>query len=70
MTLDDALGRATVPVPAWGRLAYGLGRSASYAAASRGEIEVVRVGHKLAVPVAREARKLGLQHRTEARSAA
>ena len=41
----------TLPVPTAGKRYFGLGRSASYAAADRGEIPVVRIGRLLRVPV-------------------
>jgi hypothetical protein len=37
----------TMPVPEFGKRYYGLGRSAAYAAAARGDIPVKRVGGKL-----------------------
>ena len=37
----------TMPLPEFGKRYYGLGRSASYAAAARGDIPVIRVGGKL-----------------------
>jgi hypothetical protein len=37
----------TMPVPEFGRRYYGLARSASYAAAARGDIPVKRIGGKL-----------------------
>jgi hypothetical protein len=41
----------TLPVPEAGRRYFGLGRNASYAAARRGEIPTIRIGHVLRVPV-------------------
>jgi hypothetical protein len=46
----------TMPVPEFGKRYYGLGRSAAYAAAARGDIPVKRVGGKL----------MGLPHVAEA----
>jgi hypothetical protein len=37
----------TMPLPEFGKRYYSLGRSASYAAAARGDIPVIRVGGKL-----------------------
>jgi hypothetical protein len=37
----------TMPLPQFGKRYYSLGRSASYAAAARGDIPVIRVGGKL-----------------------
>lgn len=49
--LQEALTRPTVSVPVAGK-ALGLGRSASYEAARRGEIVTLRFGSKLVVPTA------------------
>lgn len=48
-----------LPVPEAGRL-LGLGRSASYEAARRGELPTLRLGRRLVVPVARLEAMLGL----------
>jgi hypothetical protein len=37
----------TMPLPQFGKRYYSLGRSASYAAANRGDIPVTRVGGKI-----------------------
>jgi hypothetical protein len=37
----------TMPIPEFGRRYYSLGRSAAYAAASRQQIPVIRIGGKL-----------------------
>ena len=42
----------TLSVPQAGRRYFDLGRGASYAAAARGEIPVIRIGRKIRVPVA------------------
>ena len=42
---------ATITVPQAGRLYFNLSRNASYAAAARGELPVVRIGRLLRVPV-------------------
>lgn len=52
--------RPWLPVPEAGRLAYGLGRSASYEAAHSGALPVIRLGRKMVVPTALLRRKLGL----------
>ena len=68
MTLDEALSRATIPVPAAGAVFYGLGRNAAYEAAKTGQIPTVQIGGKKMVVVATIARQLGLE--TKFRSAA
>lgn len=42
----------TLSVPDAGRIYFGLGRNASYAAAARGEIPTIRIGSRLRVPIA------------------
>ena len=49
--LEDDRTCKTLSVPTAGRLYYGLGRNASYSAAKRGDIPVIRVGRMLRVPV-------------------
>ena len=49
--LEDDPTCKTLSVPTAGRLYYGLGRNASYSAAKRGDIPVIRVGRMLRVPV-------------------
>ena len=41
----------TLSVPEAGRIYFGLSRNASYAAAHRGEIPVIRIGRLLRVPI-------------------
>jgi hypothetical protein len=55
--LKVALEKPTVSVPIAGK-ALGRSRNASYEAARRGEIETVRVGHRLVVPSAWLRRQL------------
>jgi hypothetical protein len=55
MTKDDPL---TISVPEAGRRYFNLSRNASYAAAERGEIPVIRIGRLLRVPVRAMERKL------------
>jgi hypothetical protein len=43
--------RRTLSVPEAGRQYFNLGRNASYAAAARGDIPVIRVGRLLRAPV-------------------
>ena len=45
-------------VPAAGRKYFNLGRAASYEAARRGDIPIIRIGRKLFVPVKAIERKL------------
>jgi hypothetical protein len=43
--------KKTLSVPEAGRIYFGLGRNASYAAAKRGEIPTLKFGSRLRVPV-------------------
>jgi len=61
MTIDEALGKPTISVPDAGRLFYGLGRESSYEAARTGDIDTIRIGGRILVPVAPLAAKLGLR---------
>lgn len=61
MTLDEALARPTIPVPAAGRLFFNLGRNAAYEAAKSGDIPTIKIGGRIMVPVAPLAEKLGLR---------
>jgi hypothetical protein len=55
----------TMPLPEFGKRYYSLGRSASYAAASRGDIPVIRVGGKLlGLPRVAEAQLSQAEHQT------
>jgi hypothetical protein len=63
VTLDEALSRPTIPVPDAGKLFFGIGRNAAYAAAKRGDFQTIEVGGRIVVPVAPLAAKLGLQAR-------
>jgi hypothetical protein len=66
-SLDEKIRKAimrdlTVPLwPTAGR-ALGLGRSATYDAASRGEIPTIQVGRKKPVPTAPLRKMLGIEH--------
>lgn len=51
--------RPWLPVPEAGFLVAGLGRSASYAAAARGELPTIRFGKRIVVPTARLLALLG-----------
>jgi Helix-turn-helix domain len=44
-------GRKTISVPEAGRRYFDLGRNASYEAARRGELPVIKIGSRLRVPV-------------------
>lgn len=61
MTLEEALGRPTIPVPDAGRLFFGIGTNAAYAAAERGDFGTIKVGGRILVPVAPLAEMLGLK---------
>src|SRR5688572_24335895 len=58
--IPDPTSTPWVTVPEGGRMLAGLSRSASYAAAARGELPTVRIGRRLVVPVARLREILGL----------
>ena len=61
MTLEEALARPTISVPDAGKLFYGLARNAAYEAAKSGDIQTIKVGGRIVVPVAPLAEKLGLK---------
>jgi hypothetical protein len=50
-TFNDDTPAKTISVPQAGREYFGLGKNASYAAAARREIPVIRIGGRLRVPV-------------------
>lgn len=50
----------TLSVPEAGRKYFDLSRASSYAAAGRGEIPTIRIGHLLRVPVRAMERKLDI----------
>jgi hypothetical protein len=54
------MGRKTLTVPEAGKLYFDLERDASYAAAKRGDIPVVRIGRTLRVPIKAMERLLEL----------
>jgi hypothetical protein len=58
--LEELLSRPTNPVPDVGRVAFGLGRNASYEAAARGDIATINFGRLKRVPTSWLRRKLGL----------
>lgn len=60
MTIPAPDVQPWMTVPEAGAAAFGLGRTASYAAAGRGDLPTIRVGRKLVVPVAPLRRLLGL----------
>lgn len=61
MTLEEALSRPTISVPDAGALFFGLARNGAYEAARRGDIETIKVGGRIVVPVAPLAARLGLK---------
>ena len=63
-TVPDPGDTPWVTVPEGGFLLAGLGRSASYDAARRGDLPVLRVGGRLVVPVAALRRLLQLDEPT------
>lgn len=60
MTVPDPRDRPWLTVPEAGELVAGLGRSASYEAARRGELPILAIGRKRVVPTARLLAMLGL----------
>lgn len=56
--INDLRERLTITVPEAGRL-LGLGRDASYSAAERGDLPVLRIGRRLVVPVPKLLALLG-----------
>lgn len=62
--LPDPQERPTLSVEEAGRLV-GLGRSASYDAARRGEIPTLKFGRRVVVPTAAFCRLLGIDAATE-----
>jgi len=50
----------TLSVPDAGRMAFDLGRAASYEAAKRGELPTIVIGRRVRVPTAQLRRRLGL----------
>jgi len=51
MTLANSNSPHVLSVPEAGWLYFGLGRSASYEAAHRGDIPTLRIGRKMVVPI-------------------
>lgn len=62
--IPDPRDRPTLTVPEAGAFV-GLGRSASFDAARRGELPTIRFGRRLAVPTARLRQLLGIDAPTE-----
>jgi hypothetical protein len=58
MNKNTETAEKTISVPEAGRRYFDLGRGASYAAAARGDIPVIRIGRKLRAPVAVLERKV------------
>ena len=58
MTLEDLRRRATITVPE-AALLLGIGRSACFEAARRGELPTLRLGRRVLVPVPALLRMLG-----------
>ncbi len=61
---SDLEGRLTITVVEAARY-YGIGKSAAYDAARRGEIPTLRLGSRLVVPVAAMLRQLGVEASAE-----
>ena len=62
---EPKTGPKTVSVPEAGREYFDIGKNASYAAAARGEIPVIRIGGRLRVPVCQLERMLQGTKQTE-----
>ncbi|MGF6824008.1 hypothetical protein M2317_002933 [Microbacterium sp. ZKA21] len=60
-TIDEWKQIPQTDVVTAGREFYGLGETASYGAARRGEIPTLRIGRKLIVPVRRVLEQLGIE---------
>ena len=60
VTFEELAKRPTTDVVTAGRVFYGLGESAAYAAARRGQIPTLRMGRKLLVPVRAVLKQLGM----------
>jgi len=59
--LEDIRTKPTVPVWPHAGKAYGLEKSATYAAANRGEIDIIRVGRAIRAVTAPLRKKLGIE---------
>ncbi len=64
LTVADVRGRPTITVPEAGPL-LGLGRAASYEAATRGDIPSITIGRRKLIPVAKLLLMLGEAASTE-----
>ncbi|WP_454115480.1 hypothetical protein [Microbacterium lacticum] len=60
-TIDEWKQIPRTDVVTAGREFYGLGETAAYAAARRGDIPTLRIGRKLIVPVRRVLEQLGIE---------
>lgn len=60
MTVPDPREHPLLPVEEAGRVLYGVGRSAAYEHARRGDIPTIRLGRRLMVPTAKALAALGL----------
>jgi hypothetical protein len=58
MTTPNEESPKTISVPTAGKQYFGLAKNASYEAAARGEIPVIRIGNRLRVPVCQLERML------------
>jgi hypothetical protein len=67
MTTTDGPGHPkTLSVPDAGRLYFGLGKNASYEAAKRGDIPVIRIGGRVRASIVALERKLADAGRPDA----
>lgn len=61
ITYDELVKKPSTDVVTAGRVFYGLGETAAYRAAQRGEIPTLRIGRKIVVPVRAVMKQLGIE---------
>jgi hypothetical protein len=59
-SIPDPLDRPTLTVPEAGKIAFDLGYAASYEAAKRGDLPIIRCGRRMYVPTAALRQMLGI----------
>jgi hypothetical protein len=68
--LEEIRTRPTVPLWPHAAMALGVSRGSAYAAASRGEIDTIRIGRSIRAVSASLRRRLGLKEQSSASSGA